>query len=127
MLTSHSFLTIKTAILLNLSTILMFGILAIGDRQYKIVVGEACVFEKIDKQEGENITMSGLLLLSNDGEVLSKKEELLNYQVNGTIVKQFRENKVIAYKKKRRQGYEKKRGHRQYKTLVLINSIELKA
>ena len=127
MLTSHSFLTIKTAILLTLSTILMFGILAIGDRQYKIVVGEACVFEKIDKQEGENITMSGLLLLSNDGEVLSKKEELLNYQVNGTIVKQFRENKVIAYKKKRRQGYEKKRGHRQYKTLVLINSIELKA
>ena len=127
MLTSHSFLTIKTAILLTLSTILMFGILAIGDRQYKIVVGEACVFETIDKQEGENITMSGLLLLSNDGEVLSKKEELLNYQVNGTIVKQFRENKVIAYKKKRRQGYEKKRGHRQYKTLVLINSIELKA
>ena len=35
----------------------MFGILAIGDRQYKIVVGEACVFEKIDKQEGECQTM----------------------------------------------------------------------
>ena len=105
----------------------MFGILAIGDRQYKIVVGEACVFEKIDKQEGEKIAMSGLLLLSNEGDVLSKKEELLNYQVNGTIVKQFREDKVIAYKKKRRQGYEKKRGHRQYKTLVLIDSIELKA
>ena len=75
----------------------MFGILAIGDRQYKIVVGEACVFEKIDKQEGENITMSGLLLLSDNDEVLSKKEELLNYQVNGTVIKQFRENKVIAY------------------------------
>ncbi|MBQ7552194.1 MAG: bL21 family ribosomal protein, partial [Rickettsiales bacterium] len=52
----------------------MFAIIAVGDRQYKVVVGEACVFEKIDKQEGEDITMSGLLLLSNDGEVLSKKE-----------------------------------------------------
>ena len=40
----------------------MFAIIAVGDRQHKIVVGEACVFEKIDKQEGEDIAMSGLLL-----------------------------------------------------------------
>ena len=52
------------------------------------------------------------------------KNELSKYKVNGTIIKQFREDKVIAYKKKRRQGYERKRGHRQYKTLVLIKSIE---
>ena len=105
----------------------MFGILAVGDRQYKIVVGEACIFEKIDKQEGEDITMSGLLLLSNDGEVLSKKEELLNYQVNGTIIKQYKENKVIVYKKKSIQINEKKRSYKKNKTLVLIKSIELKA
>ena len=105
----------------------MFGIVAVGDKQYKVVVGEACIFEKIDKEEGDDVVLSGLVLLSNDNEVLVKKEELLDYQVKGTIIKQFRENKVIAYKKRRRQGYERKRGHRQYKTLVLINSIELKA
>ena len=57
--------------------------------------------------------LSGLVLLSNDNEVLVKKEELLDYQVKGTIIKQFRDNKVIAYKKRRRQGYERKRGHRE--------------
>ena len=57
-------LTIKVTNISQITTI-MFAIIAVGDGQYKIVVGEACVFEKIDKQEDEDITMSGLLLLSN--------------------------------------------------------------
>ena len=102
----------------------MFGIVAVGDKQYKIVPNEGCIFEKIEGEEGKDIVLKGLVLVSNDGNVLLDKNELSKYKVKGTIIKQFREDKVIAYKKKRRQGYERKRGHRQYKTLVLIKSIE---
>ena len=103
----------------------MFGIIAVGDKQYKIVPGEACVMEKIDAEEGADVSLKGLVLLANDGEVVVDKNSLENYTVSGQVVKQFREDKVIAYKKKRRQGYERKRGHRQYKTLVLIKEIKL--
>lgn len=102
----------------------MFGIIAFGDRQYKIVPNEGCIFEKIEGEEGKDVVLNGLVLLSNNDNVVFDKKELSKYKVNGTIIRQFREDKVIAYKKKRRQGYERKRGHRQYKTLVLIKSIE---
>ena len=103
----------------------MFGIIAVGDRQYKIVPGEACVMERIDAEEGADVSLKGLVLLANDDEVVVDNNALQGYTVSGQVVKQFREDKVIAYKKKRRQGYERKRGHRQYKTLVLIKEIKL--
>lgn len=102
----------------------MFGIIAFGDKQYKIVPNEGCIFEKIEGEEGKDVVLNGLVLLSNNDNVILDKKELSKYKVSGTIIRQFREDKVIAYKKKRRQGYERKRGHRQYKTLVLIKSIE---
>lgn len=103
----------------------MFGIIAFGDKQYKIVPNEACEFEKIDAEEGKDIELKGLVLVSNNDEIVVDKQSLAGYKVKGTVIKQFRDDKVIAYKKKRRQGYERKRGHRQYKTLVLIKSIEM--
>ena len=103
----------------------MFGIIAVGDRQYKIVPGEACIMEKIDAEEGADVNLKGLVLIANDGEVVVDINTLKDYTVSGQVVKQFRDDKVIAYKKKRRQGYERKRGHRQYKTLVLIKEIKL--
>ena len=104
----------------------MFGIVSFGSRQYKIVPSEGCVFDKIEGKEGDEVLLKGLVLLSNNNEdVITNNSILNNYTIKGTIIKQFRDDKVIAYKKKRRQGYERKRGHRQYKTLVLINSIDL--
>lgn len=103
----------------------MFGVISFGSKQYKIVPNEGCILEKIEGKEGDNVSLKGLVLLSNNENVIIDNMVLSGYTVNGTIIKQFRDDKVIAYKKKRRQGYERKRGHRQYKTLVLINSIEL--
>ena len=103
----------------------MFGIVAFGDKQYKIIPGEACVFEKIEGEEGKQIELNNLVLLSEDDNVVLEVERLSRYRVHGEIVKQYRENKVISFKKKRRKDYTNKRGHRQYKTLVLIKSIDL--
>ena len=103
----------------------MIGIVALGDKQYKIVPGEACVFEKIQGEEGEKIQLNELVMISDNDDVILDKDRLKRYKVNGEIVKQYRENKVISFKKKRRKDFTNKRGHRQYKTLVLIKSIEL--
>ena len=105
----------------------MFGIIARGDKQYKIIPGEACEFEKIEGKEGDNVILDKLIMLSDKDNVATLEENKLNkYNVNGKILKQYRDNKVIVFKKKRRKDYTRKRGHRQYKTLVLIDSITLK-
>ena len=105
----------------------MFGILAFGDKQYKIIPGEYCSFEKIEGEEGEKVELKGLVLLADgDDGVVIENERLKRYVVNGEIGKQYREDKVISFKKKRRKDYTRKKGHRQYKTLVKILSIELK-
>ena len=103
----------------------MFGIIAFGDRQYKVVPGEACIFEKIDGVEGNSFDLGGLVMISDNDEVVLERARLDRYKVKAEIVKQFREDKVISFKKKRRKDYTNKRGHRQYKTLVLIKGIEL--
>lgn len=103
----------------------MFGIIAFGNKQYKIVPGEACIFEKLEGEEGNELNLNNLVMLSDNDEVVLERARLDRYEVKGEIVKQFREDKVISFKKKRRKDYTNKRGHRQYKTLVLIKSIEL--
>ena len=103
----------------------MFGIVAFGSKQYKIVPGEACIFEKIEGKIGENIELKDLVMIADDDDIVLEKDRLVRYKVNCEIIKQYRENKVISFKKKRRKDYTNKRGHRQYKTLVLIKSIEL--
>ena len=103
----------------------MFGIITFGSQQYKVVPGEACVVEKIDGNEADDVDFGELILLSNGEELILGKSNLQKYKVKGTILKQYREDKVVAFKKKRRKDYTRKRGHRQYKTLVLVKSIEL--
>ena len=103
----------------------MFGVITFGSQQYKVVPGEACVVEKIEGNEADDVDFGELILLSNGGELILGKSNLQKYKVKGTILKQFREDKVVAFKKKRRKDYTRKRGHRQYKTLVLVKSIEL--
>jgi large subunit ribosomal protein L21 len=101
----------------------MFGIIAVGSKQYKVIPGEACEFEKFDKKEGEDIELKGFVVVDNDGDAVIDAKKLSKYKAVGTILKQYRDDKVMVFKKKRRQGYTRTRGHRQYKTLVLIKEI----
>lgn len=104
----------------------MFGIIALGDKQYKVVPGEGCVFEKINGNEGDQVELDRLIMIADDDNVILENSRLNRYKVIGKIIKQYREDKVISFKKKRRKDYTNKRGHRQYKTLVLIKNIELR-
>ena len=70
-------------------------------------------------------TANATSFVFSDSGITVNGDTYTGYKVKGTVIKQFRDDKVIAYKKRRRQGYERKRGHRQYKTLVLIKSIEM--
>ncbi len=97
----------------------MYAIIRTGGKQYKVSTGDVLKIEKIAGEEGSSVVFS---------EVLAKDDVVGTPLVSGasvkaTIVKQAKADKVIVFKKKRRQNYRRKNGHRQNITIVKIAEI----
>ncbi|MEZ4845687.1 MAG: 50S ribosomal protein L21 [Bdellovibrionota bacterium] len=99
----------------------MYAVVRIGTHQYIAKPGEKIKVQKIDAPIGSEVRFQDLLMVSSDNSVKLKN---VSGTVVGKIVEQDREKKVEVYKKKKRKGYEKTIGHRQYYTMVEIKGIE---
>jgi large subunit ribosomal protein L21 len=107
----------------------MFAVIKTGGKQYKVQEGDVLVVEKLGLDEGQKITFDQVLLVDDEEETLVGTPYLQNALVKGEIIENFKDKKVIVFKKKRRKQYKKKRGHRQELTRIRIEEIvsELKA
>ena len=63
------------------------------------------------------------MLVDNSGKISVGLPSIKGATVTGKVLEHLRDNKVLVFKKKRRKGYKKKNGHRQYLSKVLIESI----
>ena len=101
----------------------MYAIIKLSGRQYRAVEGEYIDTEKLPYEEGEEITLDEVLLVS-DGDKTTVGTPLVDgASVTATIEQQFRGEKLIVYKYRQRTSYRRKQGHRQYHTRIRINSI----
>jgi large subunit ribosomal protein L21 len=100
-----------------------YAVIETGGKQYMVRAGDVLDVEKLAGDEGAKITLSSVLALSNGSELTVGQPAVAGAAVQATVVKQFRGEKVIAFRKKRRKGYKKKRGHRQSLTQIKIESI----
>ena len=101
----------------------MYAIIATGGKQYKVSEGDVIKIEKIDAEAGNTVTFDQVIAVSDD--TLKVGADVANASVSATVVEQGRYRKVIVYKYKRKTGYHKKNGHRQYFTQVKIEKINL--
>ena len=101
----------------------MFAIIQTGGKQYKVSPGQLLVVEKLPAEEGESIRLDHVLMVSKDGNISLGQPLVSGVSVSATVVSQTRTDKVIVFKKKRRQGYRRKRGHRQHVTALRIVDI----
>ncbi len=99
----------------------MYAVVRIGTHQYIAKPGEKIKVQKIEAPVGSEVRFQDLLMVSSNDQVKIKN---VSGTVIGKIVEQDREKKVEVYKKKKRKGYEKTIGHRQYYTMVEIKGIE---
>lgn len=100
----------------------MYAIVSTGGKQYKVAEGDIIDIEKLEGEAGTTVTFDVLFL--NDGKkAVTDSEALAKVTVEGEIVDQFRDKKVIIFKFRRRKRYHRTRGHRQYLTKVRITSI----
>ena len=97
----------------------MYAVFKSGGKQHRVAKGDVVVLEKCPGDEGDTVAFGDVLSVGD-----SIGAPLVDgATVAGTIVKQGRGRKVIIFKKKRRQGYQRKNGHRQHHTVVRIDDI----
>jgi len=102
----------------------MYAVIATGGKQYKVSEGDTIRVEKLPGDVGTPITIDRVLMFSNGESVTIGQPVLPDVEVNGRIVEQGRAKKILIMKYKRRKGYRRKHGHRQYVTGLKIDSIK---
>ncbi|MGU3495094.1 50S ribosomal protein L21 [Xanthobacteraceae bacterium A53D] len=99
----------------------MFAVIKTGGKQYRVAADDVITIEKLDAAAGESVTFPVLLLTGEATHVGAPLVE--GASVTAEVVEQTRGDKVIAFKKRRRQNSRRKRGHRQDLTVVRITEI----
>jgi len=100
----------------------MYAVIETGGKQYRVEKGSLIRVEKLDVPEGEKVVFDRVLLASNEGKVLAGPEAE-KVKVEGTVVRQGKDRKVIVFKYKPKKGYHRKQGHRQLFTEIRVDKI----
>ena len=102
----------------------MYAIINISGKQFKVVTGARTRVPKQDGETGTRLTFDKVLLI-NDGKNTAIGDPILKgASVTGTIIEHGRDKKILVFKKKRRKGYQRKNGHRQWFTEIEFNTIK---
>lgn len=101
----------------------MFAVIKTGGKQYRVNQNDVLRIEKLDAKVGEVIVFPEILAVGGDAGLTFGTPTVAGASVAAEVVEQDRDDKVIAFKKRRRQNSKRKRGHRQHQTVVRIAEI----
>lgn len=100
----------------------MFAVIETGGKQYKVSEKDEIVIEKMTADIGAQITFDKVHMLG-EGAKVSTGKKIGKAKVKATVMAHERQDKIIVFKKKRRKGYKRTKGHRQHHTVVRIDKI----
>jgi large subunit ribosomal protein L21 len=96
----------------------MFAIVSIAGQQFKVRKDDELFVHRLEGNAGDKVEFSDVLMSEKDGNI-----SFGSMKVQAEIVDHLKGDKVIVFKKKRRKGYQKSNGHRQYLTKIKIKDI----
>ena len=102
----------------------MYAIINISGKQFKATSGTRIRVPKQDGKTGSSLTFDKVLLINDGKNTEVGKPILKGASVTGTIIEHGRNKKILVYKKKRRKGYQRKNGHRQWFTEIEFGTIK---
>lgn len=102
----------------------MYAIIEVGGKQYSVQKGDIIEVEKQKAQEGKDISLSKVLLVSKDKKVEVGKPYLKEAKVIACVLKQIKGPKAVSFKYRRRKSSHWKKGHRQKLSRLKISEIE---
>ena len=103
-----------------------YAVIKSGGKQYKVISGDVILIEKNSAEKGSEIRFEDIIMLGEGANIKTKSSELASAAVIGEVIEQIKGPKITIFKKKRRQNYRRRKGHKQDLTLVRIKSIGVK-
>ncbi len=104
----------------------MYAIVEMAGQQFKVAKDQKVYVHRLQEEEGKKVVFDKVLLLEDGGNVTIGAPVIEGAAVEAKVVKHLKGDKVIVFKKKRRKGYRKKNGHRQYLTEIVVEGIVAK-
>ncbi|AJA90554.1 50S ribosomal protein L21 [Borreliella chilensis] len=101
----------------------MYALVEINGKQYKAIEGEFLKIDKISSIENEKLEFNSVMLVNKNGEIKIGKPYVLNSLVRCTYKEDKKDKKVVSYRYRRRKSSERKVGHRQTYSYVLVDEI----
>jgi len=102
----------------------MFAVIKTGGKQYRVSENDVLVVEKLVAEAGDKVQFDQVLMIGEEGKAPTVGSPLIDKAaVTAEVVRQTRGEKLIIFKKRRRQNSRRKNGHRQDLTLVKITGI----
>ena len=101
----------------------MYAIVEIAGQQFKVAKDQKVYVHRLQEAEGSKVTFDKVMLVEDGGNVTVGAPAIEGAAVTAKILGHLKGDKVIVFKKKRRKGYKKKNGHRQYLSEIQIESI----
>ena len=101
----------------------MYAIVNISGKQFKAEKGSKLSVPKQELEEGKKLVLEDVLMLNDGKSVKFGSPKIAGAKVTATVLEHGRERKILVYKKKRRKGYARKNGHRQWFTNIEIQNI----
>lgn len=102
----------------------MYAVIVTGGKQYRVSVGDEIFVEKLEGDAGEAVKFDQVLAFSDETGMRTGAPYLPEARVDGEIVKQGKQKKIIIFKYNAKKGYRNKNGHRQPYTRVRIIKID---
>ena len=101
----------------------MFAVIRTGGKQYRVAPNDVLKIEKLPGDAGETITFTDVLAVGSDAGTTLGTPVVPGATVTATVIAQDRLDKIIIFKKRRRQNSRRKNGHRQHVTVLRVAGI----
>ncbi|WP_426958387.1 50S ribosomal protein L21 [Muricoccus radiodurans] len=100
-----------------------YAVIRTGGKQYRVTPDSTITVEKLEAEVGATVTLHDVLAVSGESGLTIGAPTVPGASVTATVVEQTRGDKVIIFKKRRRQNSRRKNGHRQHLTVLRIGTI----
>lgn len=101
----------------------MFAIIKTGGKQYRVGAGDTLVVEKLEGDKDGKVNFAEVLMVGDGADVSIGAPTVAGATVSGELVETRKGDKVIIFKKRRRNTYRRKNGHRQLESVIRITEI----
>ena len=103
----------------------MLAVFKTGGKQYSVKAGQILKVEKLEGKKGDSVSFKDVLAVSENTQNTIGSPLVEGAVVEAKILDQIRDKKIIVFKKRKRQNYRSTQGHRQYLTVLKIETISM--